>query len=63
MKYAWRGILAVLAVGAQPAATTTTPVRCVLPDGQVIRCEVVMTTAPVNIIEVRPVLLSDGFEN
>jgi hypothetical protein len=65
MRYAWRGILAIIAVGAQPAATVqTVPLECRLPDGQRFPCEAIMQVEPsTKILGVKKLLLVDGFES
>ena len=58
-------ILAIIAVGAQPAATVqTVPLECRLPDGQRFPCEAIMQVEPsTKILGVKKLLLSDGFES
>ena len=63
MRYAWRGILAILAIGVQPKAIDTVPLECRLPDGQRFPCEAVMQVAPsTKILGVKKLMLVDGFE-
>lgn len=63
MRYAWRGILAILAIGVQPKTIDTVPLECRLPDGQRFPCEAVMQVAPsTKILGVKKLMLVDGFE-